>query len=372
MSGTAQRFTSRISTQEANGVLSEDDFMAALNLERKRTERSGNAFLLALFRLSPADHASNLRNDMIKVVVPTIRPVLRDTDVVGWYQSNDVLGVVLTQCHGEPKTKAKSAVDKKLRDVLALSASDTLPRLTISYHFYPDDIGELTSDSAPLQSMNQAHPGSGGAQYLKRAIDIAGSLMIMPVLLPLFVIIGIMIKLNSKGPIVFRQTRVGRGGKVFSFLKFRSMYDKNDPTIHREYVTGLIAGRGVAAMDGTNKKVFKLVGDPRITSVGRILRKSSLDELPQLFNVLMGDMSLVGPRPPVPYEFERYAPWHRQRVMQVKPGITGLWQVSGRCRTTFDEMVRLDLRYARSWSIWLDLKILLRTPAAVFSGEGAH
>jgi lipopolysaccharide/colanic/teichoic acid biosynthesis glycosyltransferase len=114
------------------------------------------------------------------------------------------------------------------------------------------------------------------------------------------------------------------------------------------------------------------VNDPRMTPVGRLLRKTSLDELPQLINVLRGEMSLVGPRPPVPYEYERYSAWHKRRIIETKPGITGLWQVSGRSRTTFDQMVRLDLEYARTWSIWVDLKILLRTPAAIVSGEGAY
>ena len=118
--------------------------------------------------------------------------------------------------------------------------------------------------------------------------------------------------------------------------------------------------------------VFKIVNDPRVTPLGHFLRRSSLDEFPQFWNVLRGEMSLVGPRPPLPYEVARYKRWHRRRVLEAKPGITGLWQVTGRSRTTFDEMVRLDLRYARSYSLWTDLKILLATPRAVCSGKGAH
>jgi lipopolysaccharide/colanic/teichoic acid biosynthesis glycosyltransferase len=134
----------------------------------------------------------------------------------------------------------------------------------------------------------------------------------------------------------------------------------------------LIAGQNLVPGECVSPEIYKIVSDPRVTQTGRLLRKSSLDELPQLINVLKGEMSLVGPRPPLPYEYERYSTWHRRRLMEVKPGITGLWQVNGRSRTTFDEMVRLDLEYVRSWSIWLDLKILLRTPAAVLSGEGAY
>jgi lipopolysaccharide/colanic/teichoic acid biosynthesis glycosyltransferase len=152
------------------------------------------------------------------------------------------------------------------------------------------------------------------------------------------------------------------------------MYINNDASQHKEYVRQLIAGQ--AAKQPTNghgngEGIFKLTNDPRITPVGSFLRRTSLDELPQLFNVLRGEMSLVGPRPPLPYEVEAYAPWHRRRLLEAKPGITGLWQVNGRSRVGFDDMVRLDLRYARNWSPGLDLKILLQTPRAVFGGTGA-
>jgi lipopolysaccharide/colanic/teichoic acid biosynthesis glycosyltransferase len=136
-------------------------------------------------------------------------------------------------------------------------------------------------------------------------------------------------------------------------------------------VTRFIVGSSSTETAGTHQKLYKLTADPRITPVGRFLRNTSLDELPQFLNVLLGDMSLVGPRPPVTYEFERYDLWHKQRLLAVKPGITGLWQVDGRSRVKFDDMVRLDIRYARSWSLWLDLKILLQTPRAVLSGRGA-
>jgi lipopolysaccharide/colanic/teichoic acid biosynthesis glycosyltransferase len=142
----------------------------------------------------------------------------------------------------------------------------------------------------------------------------------------------------------------------------------NDPTIHQEYVKEFIAGNCAAKATATGQSIYKITADPRVTTVGRLLRRTSLDEFPQFFNVLLGDMSLVGPRPPVPYEFENYDIWHRRRMMETKPGITGLWQVEGRSKVTFDEMVRLDIRYSRSWSLWLDLKILIRTPRAVFLG----
>ena len=164
----------------------------------------------------------------------------------------------------------------------------------------------------------------------------------------------------------YHQPRVGQYGNLFVFLKFRSMYVNNDAAVHKEYVQQLIAGKAdTHPANGNGQGVYKLTKDPRITPVGAFLRKTSLDEFPQFFNVLKGEMSLVGPRPPVPYEVEAYDIWHRRRLLEAKPGITGLWQVSGRSRVKFDDMVRLDLQYARNWSPWMDVKILLRTPGAV-------
>jgi len=185
-------------------------------------------------------------------------------------------------------------------------------------------------------------------------------------------VIALAIRLSSKGPVLFKQERLGQFGKKFILLKFRSMRTDCDPRIHQEYVSQFIAGQVDSGSPSGDKTVFKIQADPRVTSVGRFLRKTSLDELPQFWNVLVGEMSLVGPRPPIPYEFTSYDLWHRRRVLEIKPGITGLWQVEGRSRTRFDDMVRLDLKYAQAWSIWLDVKILLQTPGAVLTGEGAH
>src|SRR5207237_5945382 len=158
-------------------------------------------------------------------------------------------------------------------------------------------------------------------------------------------------------------------GVAFTVFKFRSMHARSDATPHIEFIKQYIAGTVGAAAEGA---VYKLTQDSRVTPVGHFLRKTSLDELPQLFNVLSGEMSLVGPRPPIPYETECYDVWHKQRLLAAKPGITGLWQVEGRSRVSFDEMGRLDLEYARTWSLWLDLKLLLRTPHAVVSAKGAY
>jgi lipopolysaccharide/colanic/teichoic acid biosynthesis glycosyltransferase len=152
-------------------------------------------------------------------------------------------------------------------------------------------------------------------------------------------------------------------------LKFRTMRVDADHALHQKFVTEFIQAGANAGQGGSTP--FKIARDPRVTPIGRFLRKTSLDELPQLWNVLIGEMSLVGPRPPIPYEVEQYKLWHNRRLFEAKPGVTGLWQVVGRSRTTFDEMVRLDLRYVKSRSLWTDLKILLATPRAVISGKGA-
>ena len=151
------------------------------------------------------------------------------------------------------------------------------------------------------------------------------------------------------------------------------MYVNNDASVHKAYVTQLIAGEAQPeASDENGRAIYKLTKDQRITRVGGFLRRTSLDELPQFFHVIRGEMSLVGPRPPIAYEVEAYDVWHRRRVLEAKPGITGLWQVNGRSRVNFDDMVRLDLQYASTCSPWVDIKILLRTPAAVLFGDGAH
>jgi lipopolysaccharide/colanic/teichoic acid biosynthesis glycosyltransferase len=203
-------------------------------------------------------------------------------------------------------------------------------------------------------------------------MDIAGSGIMLLVLSPVLGVIALAIKLASKGSVIFEQDRVGQFGKSFKCLKFRTMYTNNDPKIHRDYVQSFIAGKTESDKNDVGPVIYKITNDPRVTPLGRLLRETSLDEFPQLWNVLRGEMSLVGPRPPVHYEFEVYDIWHRRRVLEVKPGITGLWQVSGRSRTCFDDMVRLDLRYSQSWSLWLDLKIILATPLAIVAGDGAH
>lgn len=215
-------------------------------------------------------------------------------------------------------------------------------------------------------------PLSDFERFVKRASDVGISLVAIILLAPVWLVIGVLVKRGSVGPVMFRQERVGMDGRIFLCYKFRTMYSDADDSVHREAYRKNIQGDGEANAGDDSTPVFgKVKDDPRITPTGRWLRRSSLDELPQLFNVLKGDMSIVGPRPPIPYEVEEYSLWHRKRL-DMKPGITGLWQVSGRNRLTFDEMVRTDLYYIENWSLWLDLKIILLTLPAVWRGDGAR
>ncbi len=215
-------------------------------------------------------------------------------------------------------------------------------------------------------------PLSDAERFIKRVSDIFISSISLLIISPLWLVISIFIKIDSKGEILFKQERVGMDGRKFLCYKFRTMRTDADDSIHREAYRKNIEGKAKEANAGDDEKpVFgKVKNDPRVTKIGRFLRRSSLDELPQLLNVLKGDMSIIGPRPPIPYEVEEYEIWHRKRL-DMKPGITGLWQVSGRNRLTFEEMVKIDLYYIENWSLWLDLKIILLTFPAIVRGDGA-
>ena len=206
-------------------------------------------------------------------------------------------------------------------------------------------------------------------RILKRTVDLTASLLVMVLGAPVFLFLATAVKLSSPGPVLFRQVRLGRDGKPFTFYKFRSMQHKNDDGAHRDFARNFISGD--MSEENGDSTVFKMVRDPRITTIGRFLRRSSLDELPQFYNVLRGEMSLVGPRPPISYELEHYQDWHKDRL-KVKPGLTGLWQVSGRSSVGFDEMVKLDLYYIGHWDLKLDLKIMARTVPVMVKGEGAY
>jgi lipopolysaccharide/colanic/teichoic acid biosynthesis glycosyltransferase len=357
-------------------VLSEDAFSSMLYLERRRAERGQKRYVLLLVDVKDAI-SDKQKNRTIETITQTICSVTRETDLIGWYVYGHILGVIATEIGRATSVEVRAKMSQKFRAAfLEALGPNKASRISLSFHFYPEEAedGDFndSSNSAHYPEFSRKKPTRKLALGFKRAMDIVGSALALLVLLPFFAIIALAIKATSDGPVLFSQDRLGQYGKKFRFLKFRSMRQNCDSKIHQEYVSRFIAGQVTPGNADGAAPTFKIQKDPRITSVGRILRKTSLDELPQFWNVLIGEMSLVGPRPPLEYEFKAYDVWHRRRVLEIKPGITGLWQVQGRSRTHFDDMVRLDLKYARAWSIWLDMEILLRTPAAVVSGDGAH
>jgi exopolysaccharide biosynthesis polyprenyl glycosylphosphotransferase len=206
----------------------------------------------------------------------------------------------------------------------------------------------------------------------KRTIDVGAALLVVVVGSPFFLAVALLIKLTSRGPVFYSQKRVGEQGRVFTLFKFRTMRQDSDDSIHREFTRSFIEGRMPnSSLDEKAASVYKLTNDPRVTSVGNFLRKTSLDELPQFINILKGEMTIVGPRPPLHYELEYYEEWHKLRL-EVRPGLTGLWQVSGRSSVPFDEMVKLDLYYIEHWSLLLDFKIMLRTIPVMLFGSGGY
>ncbi len=346
----------------AHQVFAQDLFLQMLHREKRRTERSGRAFLLVL--ISGHDLEAQADNFPAGAVAAGISSCIREIDMLGWYEHPTTLGVLMTEI-GDPSADLIESVVRKMSLAIQQTVTaDVYCRLTLVVRAFPADSGDKAFTFDPMQMKLGKRIDSA----LKRVIDILVSLIALIVLFPSFLLIAILIKCTSKGPVLFKKKRLGRFAKEFSFYKFRTMHANNDPEIHRKFVSQLIAGN---AEPGQNGGLYKIANDPRITPIGRFLRRTSLDELPQFINVLLGDMSLVGPRPPLSYEYERYSAWHKRRVLELKPGITGLWQVLGRSRTTFDEMVRMDIRYAKTRNLRLDISIMLRTPAAMFSGRGA-
>jgi lipopolysaccharide/colanic/teichoic acid biosynthesis glycosyltransferase len=347
-----------------HNILDRSDLTYQLQVEKRRAERCRDPLSVVLFRYpgTGSDRFAGARK--LAVLLLSTK---RETDLVG-YVADNVIALVL------PHTCAHGA------SVVAGNASREFgdPRLTVETATYPDQIFEslvsseaVGAESQPLllDGATQSRPV---ARMFKRIADIVGAAGLLVLASPFMVATALAIAATSPGPVIFRQARLGQRGVPFVFYKFRSMHTDADDQIHREYVGKLIDGRlDEVNQGGAEDPHYKIKADPRVTRVGRFIRKTSIDELPQLFNVLKGDMSLVGPRPPVPYEVQKYQPWHLARVLDIKPGITGLWQVEGRSKVSFDEMVRLDLRYQREWSLWLDVKILIKTVAVVLRGEGA-
>jgi len=353
----------------------EEIFLGILCLDRKRAERSGNK--LALILLDAEDAAGNPRKQQIlDGIVLAANAARRETDPAGWYRQDAVLGIIFAEIE-EPNSRTTTRIlVEKVKEALHmhLSASD-LQCVHMTMHVFPDSSeidGEHGSEPPTLYpDLLHREDSKRIARMVKRAMDIAGSLAAIVVLSPLFLLIALCVRLTSEGPVFFKQERLGQFGSRFNCLKFRTMYANNDPKIHQEFMKRVINGAADGKVEGANGPIYKMTNDPRITRIGGILRRTSLDELPQFFNVLRGDMSLVGPRPPLAYEYQEYDLWHRRRVLEAKPGITGLWQVRGRSRVRFDDMVRLDLQYVRKWSLWLDIRILFATPRAVVFGGDA-
>jgi exopolysaccharide biosynthesis polyprenyl glycosylphosphotransferase len=361
--------------ENASTLVPETMFKKVLSLERRRSERSGRRFVLMLV------HTNNYLNAedgdaMLTGITKAISLTTRETDLQGWYKQGRVVGTICTEIGSGSMTAILNTLHSKVTSAMRHHLNlEQMNMVQVSFHVFPED-GDLDNggpaDARLYPDIREEKPATKMAGIVKRGIDIAGSACALLVLSPLMLVIAAAIKLTSKGPILFRQQRVGRYGVRFTFLKFRSMYFKSDAKIHQDFVRQLIAAKADGKQAEGSDGVYKIKNDPRVTPIGRFLRKTSLDELPQFLNVLVGEMSLVGPRPPIPYEVEAYDIWHRRRFLETTPGITGLWQVEGRSRTKFDEMVRLDLKYAKTWSPWLDIKILLRTPGAIFKGDGAY
>jgi lipopolysaccharide/colanic/teichoic acid biosynthesis glycosyltransferase len=401
-------------------LLSADQFSDRMRQERLRSERSGSPLsLVVIDSIKMLDFLmeknSVSRRRFTRYIAGVLKNSIRQSDVKGWYDKGKI--ALLTLDTDETGARALAInLHNKILDYNgrkhAIHDNDlwqfvNISSLQVGVNYFANGAESKAQPSTSQQSyrMEFSLPQSdetatllstGAADLavtewpfafeilnqsqmrdlqlkLKRLLDIVGSLIGIVLSAPLMLIISVLIELTSPGPILFRQERLGFLGKPFTFLKFRSMKVDCDESVHQEYVTCLIKGEKEAINKGTDDKpLFKITDDPRITLFGKFLRKSSLDELPQFFNVLKGDMSLVGPRPPIPYECDVYERWHCRRVLEVKPGITGLWQVSGRSSVTFEEMVRLDLSYVRNWSLWLDIKIILKTFWAVLSTKGGY
>ena len=346
-------------------ILPKHHFFDRLRVEKRRTDRSKSPLSVILLSLPNAAISDpKLTQEFLKL----IHKNTRETDIKGWVDY-DVVGLILLDTD---KRGVERCVEK-------ISNGNGDIKFSVITGTYPDQLfqklmtrEQSDQDFFPLD-LDESTEARGFQIELKRAVDIVGSIVGLILFSPLMLVTAVAIKITSPGPVIFKQSRLGKKGIHFPFYKFRSMYWNADDQVHREYVANLIKGELEKVNQGDEQKPFyKMKSDPRITFIGKIIRKTSIDELPQFLNVLKGEMSLVGPRPPILYEVDEYEPWHLRRILEVKPGITGIWQVSGRSTTSFDDMVRLDLRYVQSWSFWLDMKILLKTVKAVICPKGAE
>ena len=364
--------SSETTTESDYTFYGKSHFHHMLRIERKRTERSQDPFLLLLLDLS-ALLGKQHNKEILGKIKSVLASCLRETDIRGWYDHNRVIGVIFTETLSMDEHSIEG-IFRKIRDKFSEKLDpEWVKKISISFHTYPETNGSASADELfnikLYPDLTKQDLSKQFSMAAKNILDILGCSIVLLLCSPVFLVIAVAIKITSEGPVFFRQERMGLNGETFTLLKFRSMYTDCDHKRHQAYIEKYIGEQKNAAVE---PGVFKLSNDPRITPIGRWLRKTSLDELPQLINVLKGEMSLVGPRPPIPYEYDLYDIWHKRRLLSCKPGITGLWQVMGRSRTTFDDMVRLDLKYIGEWSLWLDIKIILKTPKAVLNGKGAY
>jgi lipopolysaccharide/colanic/teichoic acid biosynthesis glycosyltransferase len=367
---TNKQGPSSVARLEGRGQANVDDplarnpFLNQLRLEKRRVDRSKAPLSMVLYR---HDGKKGELTHNVRMLLKLLRASKRETDILGQLD-NDVIAILLLDTNQDGMKRFMEKV---------VSEGGDLP-FSMGGETYPNHLFEnvLRGSEFPVDFQSFVLDDSAGPHFIgllaKRAFDIVVTATMILLALPLMLVVAFAVARTSPGPIIFRQTRLGKGCAPFVFYKFRSMSVNVDDTIHREFVTTLIKGghKEINQQDAANP-LYKIKCDPRLTPIGGFIRKTSLDELPQLFNVLKGDMSLVGPRPPLPYEAEKYQAWHLRRILEIKPGITGLWQVEGRSKVSFDEMVRMDLRYTRDWSLLLDLKILTKTVAVVLRREGA-
>jgi len=371
------------------GLYSRNFFFHRLKEERERSKRLDQPFCLLTINLGglsmnldPKARGKQKRRLESQLAARLVRQA-RIIDIAGWLDL-DTIGILMPGMQDAGAAKVQEKYLGAIRETWP--GTETLPLLNFFRIFSyggrdatrndlppGDEPGRGTGEESVYADVLYRTSVFSVAGGVKRSLDIVGALAALLIAWLPMLVVSVLIKLSSPGPVLFRQKRVGLMGRTFTFLKFRSMRDHADETIHKNYVTQFIHGKNDKVNNGSEESpLYKIKQDPRVTRVGHFLRKTSLDELPQLFNVLKGDMSLVGPRPPIPYETEAYRPWHRARILEARPGITGLWQVTRRSHASFDEMVRLDLRYVNNWSIWLDIKILFKTFAAVVTADGAH
>ncbi len=348
----------------------QEEFMRRIIQEWRRAERCGRPALLVLLEGLQKAPQSQSR------IVDLVSSMIRETDHLGWYKTDATLGVIFLDLDNGSIECARYTIMEKIESHILHSIDADAVGIRAEGHMLPPyrRNGSLDGTDAEFaESLTKSDSREVWlATAIKRLMDICGSLLLLIACLPGLLVIAACIRLTSRGPALFRQTRTGFGGRTFGLYKFRTMEVQNDDRLHHEYVKQFINGEAESRLDEHGERVYKLTEDPRITKVGRFLRRTSMDELPQLWNVLRGEMSLVGPRPPLSYEVECYNLWHWRRLFELKPGLTGLWQVRGRSRCSFDEMVRMDLQHGRKHSIALYIRVLLETPRAVIHGSGAH